>query len=89
MISLEQLSLALEEYDFAKRAATYGAVGNRNVLADAIKNLPTQELNELRPHLKSLIEAAVARTEQRIVEMGVEIDMDFPPYVRSLRSEPR
>ncbi len=83
MISARKLTFTIHEYDFAQRAKSHGATGNRNVVLDAAHNLPDEEFFELRAHVQALIEKAVKRTEAALAEMGVEIDMRFPMHARS------
>lgn len=81
-ISFKELQQAVGEWDFAMIASSYGHNGTRDILAKAILNLPTEELEKLRPFLGGLIKDAVARTSAKIIEIGIVMDISFPPEIR-------
>ncbi len=82
-ISMKQLSQQLGEYDYAIRAASYGSSGNRSVISHAIANLPTPELDKLRPLIADAIKDAVARTQKALTDSGIVLDEPHPLRVKA------
>lgn len=88
MTSLRDLTFALHEYDFAQRAQSHGARSSIEVLLHAIRNLPAAEMEELRGNVERLIEKSVTRTEVALQNLGIDLDMKFPPNARSAYQTP-
>lgn len=82
-ISLKEFSQAFGEWDYAMRAASYGANGGRDILADAIRNLPTEELEKLRPAIAEAIKNAVKRTQEKVESFGFVFDEPHPTKLRA------
>lgn len=87
-LSLKRLSQALGEWDFAMRASSYGANGSREAIANAIKNLPTPELEIIRPFIAKNIKDAVARTSAVLLDLGVILDEPHPARIRAAIDDP-
>lgn len=87
-ISHKQLSQAIGELDFAMTANSYGASGGREVLANAVRNLPTAELEWLRQHIAEALKAAVSRTQKNMQDMGIVLDEPHPFKARASIQEP-
>lgn len=83
MLSIEKLTIAIAEHDFAMRAASHGARGSRAVLLDAIRNMPERCLASVRVAVEEAISTEVARTEAALAALGVQIDMRFPFHARA------
>jgi hypothetical protein len=80
---MKLLSQQLGEYDYAMRAASYGSSGNRETVAHAIKNLPTPELDKLRPFIAEAIKNSVARTQKSLTDSGIVLDEPHPLKVKA------
>lgn len=91
---MTKLSLVLEavaDYDFAKRAASYGGghIASRDVLCHAVKNLPSHELKMVRDAIETACMAAVARTEAALSGLGIETDVKHPNMAMRAGGDPK
>lgn len=86
--SLKKISQAIGEWDYAMRSSSHGAQGNRDVLLHAIRNLPSPELDKLRPLVETVIKEAVARTQTALLELGITLDEPHPLRVKASIDDP-